>query len=692
MAGTDTHAFEASGERPQHRGDLEVYSQCRRGETVWVLKDPVSLRYFQFSESEFAVFRWLDGVRGLQEVLELYRERFTPKRLAMGELRTFVATLHRRGLLRPNSARQSDALWERRQRSFWEGRIQSIANPLAIRLPGMDPSGFVARLHGAARVCFTPWAIAIAALSIVAAFVLLIARIDSFAGRALAMDAFFSPANLILLSAVLAGTKVVHEFAHAVACHHFGARCHEMGVMFLVFTPCLYCDVTDGWKLRERSHRVAISAAGILVELVLASWCGLLWCITVPGLFNSMLFNVMMVCSVGTLFINANPLLRYDGYYILSDLTDRPNLWQSSRRQLHHCLGRLVGLEHGGRRDIAIEWWQVCYAMLSSIYRVFVLVSIGWLTLMVCGKYGVTVLGYLLVAAVAAGAMTPTLNRTLRAVRNPNFGQKMKRPRFISSVLAFAAVAIITFCVPLPCRVSAPVRLQPTDARHVFVTVPGTLVEGIAAGKRVQKGEVLARLENDELTREMLQLRSKIESQRLRVLHLNALRHDEPTLGARLPAAEETLRDQLQRLRRLQRDDEALSLKAPVDGVVLEAASTSADGSDQLGLEEWSGTPTRPSNLGALMTRQTLFCVIQPSDQFEVELFVDHSVVGLIQSGQSVRLTLETHRGRVLDGKVIEVSRASVAAVPSELVAEKRIALRANQSAPQVPTYRVLVA
>lgn len=692
MDGTDTKGNETNGERPRHRGDLEVYSQSRRGEKVWVLKDPVSLRYFQFSVTEFAIFRWLDGKRRLQEILELFEKSYAPRRLTLGQLRRFVASLHRRGLLLPNSNRQSDSLWDRRQRVLHDNRLQAIANPLAIRLPGIDPSEFVDRLHRALRFCFMPWAIMACGISMIAAFIFLLTQFDSLAVRVSEMDAFFSPSNLLLLSIALAATKVIHEFAHAVTCHHFGARCHEMGLMFLVFTPCLYCDVTDGWKLRERSHRIAISSAGILVELVLASWCGLLWCATEPGLLNAMLFNIMVVCSLGTLFINANPLLRYDGYYILSDLLDRPNLWQTSRGQLHACLGWLFGLSDDGRGVSTVQWSQVVYAAASSVYRLFVLASLGWLTLRVCSNNGVTLLGYCLVSMVAAGVITPTLTRTLKLFRNPSSRQKMKRPRFLVSLGAFAGIILLACCVPIPCRVSAPARLQTGDARQVFVTVPGTLLECVSAGTKVRKGEVLARLENDDLAREILQLRSNIESQQVRVFHLKKLRHDEPTLGSRIPAAEEMLRDQRQQLARLQQELDALALKAPVDGIVVEAPSNSRDHLDKLGLETWLGTPTASENLGGLMPRQTLFCAVHPSNEFEVELFVDQSAVELLRTGQSVRMTLETHRGMILDGNVVEVSRTAVASIPSELVAEKRIATRSNKNSPQRPTYRVLVA
>ncbi|MGH7128191.1 MAG: hemolysin D, partial [Planctomycetaceae bacterium] len=124
----------------------------------------------------------------------------------------------------------------------------------------------------------------------------------------------------------LAVVKIGHELAHAAACKHFGGECHEMGLMLLVFTPCLYCNVSDAWMLPSKWHRAAVGAAGMYLEVVLAAACTFLWWFSTPGLFNTICLNTMFVCSVGTLLFNGNPLLRYDGYYIISELFEVPNL------------------------------------------------------------------------------------------------------------------------------------------------------------------------------------------------------------------------------------------------------------------------------------------------------------------------------------------------------------------------------
>src|SRR5206468_11742270 len=145
--------------------------------------------------------------------------------------------------------------------------------------------------------------------------------------------------NWIYLGGTLAITKVIHEFGHGLSCKHFGGECHEMGVMLLVMTPCLYCNVSDSWMLPNKWHRAAIGAAGMYIELVMASIATFLWWFSEPGLLNNVCLAVMFVCSVTTLVFNANPLMRYDGYYILADLLEIPNLRQKAGQVLSRTLG-----------------------------------------------------------------------------------------------------------------------------------------------------------------------------------------------------------------------------------------------------------------------------------------------------------------------------------------------------------------
>ena len=140
--------------------------------------------------------------------------------------------------------------------------------------------------------------------------------------------------------------KIIHEFGHGLTAKHFGGEVHEMGILFLVLTPALYCDVTDSWLLPNKWKRIWISAAGIYVECFLASIATFVWWYSTPGLLNSLAMATMFICSVNTIMFNANPLLRYDGYYVMADWLEIPNLRIKSTQFFAYLIQeKVLGLE-----------------------------------------------------------------------------------------------------------------------------------------------------------------------------------------------------------------------------------------------------------------------------------------------------------------------------------------------------------
>lgn len=214
--------------------------------------------------------------------------------------------------------------------------------------------------------------------------------------------------NFLLFAAILILVKSLHELGHALMCRHFGGHCHEMGIMLLVFTPCLYSNVSHAWMIPEKSRRIAISTAGIAVELVLAAACGLLWWFSEPGYFNTLCLYVMLICSVSTLLLNANPLLRFDGYYVLSDWLEIPNLGQRSttilrQRLLHWFAG--VDPRDDAPNDRAGQRGLMAYAILSIGYRLVLTAGILWFLYQALEPRGLGLVGQMLAWVVLANML-----------------------------------------------------------------------------------------------------------------------------------------------------------------------------------------------------------------------------------------------------------------------------------------------
>src|SRR5262249_16931568 len=184
---------------------------------------------------------------------------------------------------------------------------------------------------------------------------------------------FFSFKSVVYLYVALGAVKIIHEFGHGLSCKHFGGEVHEMGALFLCFSPALYCNVSDAWVLPNKWHRIIISAAGIYVELIIAALATVVWWNTPSQPFvNNLALSPMGLCSVSTVVFNANPLMRYDGYYVLADWLEIPNLRERSNRflsnlVLEHCLGVEV------QPEPYMALWRrilfVVYAIASYLYK-----------------------------------------------------------------------------------------------------------------------------------------------------------------------------------------------------------------------------------------------------------------------------------------------------------------------------------
>ncbi len=481
--------------------------------------------------------------------------------------------------------------------------------------------------------------------------------------------------------AVFAFTKILHELGHAVSLRHFGGECHELGVMFLVFTPCLYVNVSDAWMLPNKWHRVAISGAGMYVEMILASVATFLWWFSEPGLLNALCLNVMVICSVTTVLFNGNPLLRYDGYYMLADLVEVPNLRQQAGALIKQVFGRFylgTDLENDrvlpGRHRLAL----MLYAVLAAAYRVFVLVTILWFCHEVLKPYRLEVLARMLAVAAVGGLLIGPAIRGIKFLRDPLRTDDVKWSRlFLRGGLTLAGLAGLSL-IPLPYSVKTAAIVQPQDATRVYVAVDGTLENAIASGTQVQPGDVLGELHNLDIQKEVVETRGKIHEQELKLQNLKLSQRADPKAKAQIPAAEQALAELRKRLAEREENARRLTITAPVAGTVLPPAfqdEAAAEGE----LARWSGSPLDPKNLHGYLETGTLFCLIGDAEKMEALLVIDQGDVQFVRPGQTVRLRLEERPGELLTGVVEDVAQIDLKVTPRELLQHEDLPTRLNE-------------
>jgi len=657
------------------RPDLEGRKQRYQGRVYWVVKEPVGLQYFRFEEEEYAILQMLDGQTSLEEIAERFEAEFPPQTIRVEELQNFIGMLHQSGLVLSNTSGQGIQLKKKRDERRRKEMLGALGNILSFRFKGFDPERILNGLYPLVRWFFTvPVMLACCALAI-SALTLVMVQFHEFQSRLPSFHHFFAAQNWLLLASVLGVTKVIHEFGHGLSCKHFGGECHEMGVMFLVLTPCLYCNVSDSWMLPNRWHRAAIGAAGMYVEVVLASICTFVWWFSEPGWLNYICLNVMFVSSVSTIMFNANPLLRYDGYYILSDILEIPNLRQKASSILNRKLAWwCMGLEE--QEDPFLpkrhQTLFALYTVASFFYRWIILLSILYFLNKVFEPYGLKVIGQMIALASLYGLIVMPFWKVYQFFRVPGRWSKVKRLRVVITLLLLGAVVGGVLFVPLPSSVWCLFVLQPHDATSVYVKVEGVLENvRVKAGDQVEQEQLLARLSNPDLEIALAELTGQRDSYQVQLSSLRQIRFRDDQVSSKITVIQEQLDSVKEQIQQKLDDMKQLDLRAPVAGTVIAPPPVRPPGTDeQIDLPTWAGTPLDPENLGATLTPEgagSLFCLIGNPDQWEAVLVIDQNDINLVRDGQQVRMMFDESPYHVHISQITSKASDAMQSVPPQL-------------------------
>jgi putative peptide zinc metalloprotease protein len=644
------------------RPDLTALQHRYLGQLYWVVKEPVGLHYFRFQEEEYAILKMLDGKTSLDEIKIEFEKLFPPQKITVEELGQFVGMLHGNGLVVANVSGQGVQLKKRRGEKRRKELLASLSNILAVRFKGIDPNNLLEWMYPKMRWIYGGPARFVCAVLALAALSLVLVQFELFHNKLPTFHQFFEAKNWIYLGATLAITKVIHEFGHGLTCKHFGGECHEMGVMFLVMTPCLYCNVSDSWMLPNKWHRAYIGAAGMYIEIVIASICTFLWWFSEPGLLHQICLSTMFICSVSTVMFNANPLLRYDGYYILSDLMEIPNLRQKSTTILNRKLGAwCLGLEQPEDPFLPQrnQVFFACFTIAAAIYRWLILFGIIWFLYKVFEPYGLKVVSQTLAVISITSLVAMPLYKVGKFFYVPGRLDQVKRKNvnITLSILAVAALFIM-FC-PLPYRVLCTLELKPRNASPVYAEVPGVLEEiDVKPGQKVAAGEKLGTLVNLDLVYDIREIESQIKKNEVKIETLKKAQFSlkDRSAALELPEVTKSLESLRIQLKHKQVDFKRLELVAPVAGTVLPPPEVPARPSNGGDLPRWSGSPLEEKNLGAYMAGDMrLFCEIGNPHDWEAHIAIDQDDIDFVQIGQPVTVKLDEMPYRSFHTQISEI-------------------------------------
>lgn len=664
------HTLLPSSKRPLPicaRNDLVCREIRYRGVPFRVVKDPLRLSYHRLQPEQFSALMALDGQRSLEDVRQSLSRDYPGFSPSLSDVQQLVEQLHEKNLVKSDRPGQGLELLKRDRKKRKQQTWETIRNFLYVRLPGWDPDRTLKRMLPWCRWIFHPLSIVACAVFVLAASLLILVQFEAFSRKLPEFRQFFGWPNVIFIWLTLLVCKVIHEFGHGLACKHYGGECHEMGVMLLIFSPCLYADVTDSWLLENKWPRIMVSAAGMYVEVAISAAAVFFWWNTQPGLFHYLCLNVFFVTSLTTVIFNANPLLRYDGYYMLSDYLELPNLRQQAEGQLRRVVAeQSAGLElppppflpESGHRML------VAFAASAWLYRFVVVWGVCVFLYLTLKPYGLQNLALAMGMFSAAGLTVFPLWRMFKLVL-AHKDQPVNRKRLVLTTTLLSGLAAAFVLAPIPWHVDSPFLLQPRSAQHVYVTTPGFVSEvKVKPNQWVNAGDVLAVLVNPELRGRLREADREI---RVENAHQKAMRAM-ADLAEVENSKQRLISLNAERNQLLQQLDE-LVLLAPTNGRVIPPPRRNIQPklSPHEGLASWIGTPLEDRNRQTWLPMQSLLLSIAPDDQMEAILIVDQGDRESLRRNQSVELRLDHLPDRVFVSRIADISPRSLEFAPESL-------------------------
>jgi putative peptide zinc metalloprotease protein len=499
--------------QPRLRPHAQIHRHRYRGQRWYVLQDHASQRLHRFSPAAYSLLGLMNGQRTVQEIWELANIRLGDDAPTQDEVIQLLTQLHVADVLQCNVSPDTTELLlrsDRQRRRTWQSQL---LNPLFWRLPLWDPERFLQWLLPLVRPVFGPLGVLLWCLVVGLGMGLTALYWHDLTADV--VDHILATHNLVLLWLVFPVLKTLHEFGHAFAVKSYGGEVHEMGVMLLVFMPLPYVDASAATAFASTWQRLVVDAAGMMVELFLASLALMVWLNVEPGLVRTVAYNTMFIAGISTVLFNGNPLLRYDGYYMLADLLQIPNLRGRAQAYMTYLAERYLF----GSREAECETttraertWFVGFAIASWAYRLFVLVVI---TLFIASRF--FFIGVLFALGSVVGAGVVPIAKGLRYLSsNPRLRRVRRRAVVVSALIVAGLMGVIGW-LPMPLRSRAEGVIWIPEHAVVRANTPGFVTQVmVQSGALVRQGEVLIVCTDPALTRRAAVLEARLRELQVR--------------------------------------------------------------------------------------------------------------------------------------------------------------------------------
>ena len=623
--------------KPKLRLHADIRPHDYRGQRYYVVEDHATGRVHRFTPIAHYFLSQMDGCRTVDQIWEMTENEFDDAAPTQDEAIELLAQLHGADLLQSETPPDCRELFRRFEKNAQKGWRQRLMNPLAVRVPLFDPNAFLDRHISRVQWLFSRFGLLVWFATVVTAVIMAVSHWPDLTHNVI--DRVLTPKNLLLVWLTYPLIKLLHEFGHAFAAKRWGCEVHEMGIMLLVLIPMPYVDASASSALPEGRQRALVAAMGVMVELFIAALALFVWLAVEPGLVRAMAFNVMFIGGVSTVLFNGNPLLRFDGYFVLADMLGIANLGSRSIQYVGYLVQRYpfgvreLSSPAASRSEAA---WLGVYAVTSFCYRMFIMFGI---IILIAGKFFVIGIALAIWAAVMQ-IVWPLLRKISFIAASPRL--RLHRLRAVGVTMAIVTViAMLVFQAPFPLRtMTEGIVWAPAEAE--VRTGASAVVRRLVAApySAVSKGDVLMETTDPTLAARTDVLAADLRAAQVRYhvarsedqVEAENIRDEILTIEAELALARERL--------------DELVIRSPADGIFL--------------LE-------RPEDLvGQFMRQGELVGFVADLSRATVRVVVTQADIGLIRSATSnVEIRFADRLATTMPARISRESPAATWRIPS---------------------------
>lgn len=675
------------GFRLRHDVSWHSHKQSHLDELIWIAEDPLTRKLFRCGNQEYRILEWLDGDSTLESIQARFNSEFAPQRIELQQIRELITKCNQSGMLRPilflkPVSISSVTIWKYPNANSPK---TDLTSPLLSKQVHWFLvlirwlAGIVGKLTQVQVSLGSPdrlldllapklgWFYSIVAVRVWLGLFglvgcLIATQWDLFWSELPTLQSLRSPALLVGYGAIFVLTRFIHELGHSVVCKRVGASCKDAGFIVSFGMLCPYVDITDAWKISSKNHRIGIALAGIYTECVLASAAAIVWLSTHPGWIHEGALQILLVCTATTILFNANPLMKYDGYFVLCDLLNTQNLREKAFESLDSILD---GRPRKGSSAMSV--FLPIYFLASTLNRILLIGGMGSMVYYLASQWQLRGLGigfillYGCCAAISTMAVWTFNEVAIDGVRKLNRRAVFLGWTAVSLLIAWAVN------IPLPSRVFSLGTFHLGIRQPIYATLPGSIDRTLetASGKSIERDDTILTLKNTSIQKSIFELEcrlNRIESQ-LDTLKRSAF-FDQRLLDSIpiLIAQRDLVAKQLS-----QKQDEAsrLNVTAPMAGWfepslahppeavsspsdVALGFATASSGADS---DYW----TSDSAIGRVVDRGTLVGWITIDQSPRIECKLTEEQIADVNLRTQVRVCMKQNPAQVMTGRVVEI-------------------------------------